>query len=347
MGHRLKILFLFVSLLAPPALADPVQKAFSDWQVTCNNQNFCLARNTGAHQGLVMSISRSAGARIDAALRIDLGGLVTPPVDQRDMASRLLLDDTPLALAGSWQILPYRLQTQDPDTIGAFLAEIQDAASITLEGSGQNISLAGLKAALHFMDDRQQRVGNETAWISRGDEPPLEVPPAPALREVAIPDAPPTPLTHQELSDLLDYGARRMNNSDCSLDPVRREVRVNVLSDARALLMVGCEAGAYNVIDMAWVVTRRQPFVARPVRLRLPFALANGEGRELELMNARYDEHTRELTTLAKWRGIGDCGIATRWRFDGQRFRLTRYAAEASCDGWHGPDAWPTLWVTK
>ena len=40
----------------------------------------------------------------------------------------------------------------------------------------------------------------------------------------------------------------------------------------------------------------------------------------MELMNASFDEKTRELTTLALGRGMGDCGIQTRWRFDGQRF---------------------------
>ncbi|KAB2399946.1 DUF1176 domain-containing protein, partial [Escherichia coli] len=40
-------------------------------------------------------------------------------------------------------------------------------------------------------------------------------------------------------------------------------------------------------------------------------------------------------------------GIQARWRFDGQRFRLVRYAAEPTCDNWHGPDAWPTLWITR
>ncbi|VFS17004.1 protein [Escherichia coli] len=55
--------------------AAPAQRAFSDWQVTCNNQNFCVARNTGDHNGLVMTLSRSAGAHTDAVLRIERGGL--------------------------------------------------------------------------------------------------------------------------------------------------------------------------------------------------------------------------------------------------------------------------------
>jgi hypothetical protein len=67
-------------LLAPQVRAAPAQQAFSDWQVTCNNQNFCVARNTGEHRGLVMTLSRSAGAKTDATLRIDLGGLDDPSV---------------------------------------------------------------------------------------------------------------------------------------------------------------------------------------------------------------------------------------------------------------------------
>ncbi|WP_219990185.1 DUF1176 domain-containing protein, partial [Klebsiella pneumoniae] len=26
---------------------------------------------------------------------------------------------------------------------------------------------------------------------------------------------------------------------------------------------------------------------------------------------------------------------------------LTRYAQQPQCDNWQGPDAWPTLWITR
>ena len=208
------------------------------------------------------------------------------------------------------------------------------------------ISLSGLKAALLFIDAQQKRVGSETAWIKKGDDPPLSVPPAPALKKVATVNPTPTPLSHAELNDLLDYGTGRMNSSQCSLDPNRREVRVTALTDEKALLIVSCEAGAYNTVDLAWLVSRKKPFSARSVRLRLPFTPSSGSS-EMELMNASFDEKTREMTTLALGRGLGDCGIQTRWRFDGQRFRLVRYAEEPSCDNWNGPDAWPTLWITR
>lgn len=346
---RYRILLALIMSLFPASLlwAAPAQQAFSDWQVTCNNQNFCLARNVGEHHGLVMTIGRSAGAHTDAALRIDLGGKGLTPTSEPPVAPRLRLDDAPLALATDhWQITPWHLMTDDAATITAFLKSIQEAQAISLQDGRETISLVGLKAALLFIDAQQKRVGSETAWIKKGDDPPLSVPPAPALKEVVLTNPSPTPLTQQELNDLLDYGNWRMTNSQCSLDPGRREVRVAALTDDKALLMIDCEAGAYNTVELAWMVSREKPISSRPLRLKLPFTPASGNN-EMELMNAVFDEKTRELTTLAKGRGMADCGVMTRWRFNGQRFNLVRYAEEPNCDNWHGPDAWPTLWVTR
>ncbi|MBW9167825.1 DUF1176 domain-containing protein [Enterobacter hormaechei] len=347
MRYCVFLIFFICVLPAPRVWAAPAQQSFSDWQVTCNNQNFCVARNTGEHRGLVMSLSRSAGAKTDASLRIDLGGLSAPPVKEPDIAPRLLLDNVPLKLTSQhWQLTPWHLKTDDTGTITTFLKTIQEGQALTLRGGKQTISLAGLKAALLFVDAQQKRVGSETAWIKKGDSPPLSVPPAPALKKVAVVNPTPTPLTHNELNDLLDYGNWRMNHSQCSLDPNRREVRVTALTDDKALMIISCEAGAYNTVDLAWLVSRKKPFAARSVRLRLPFT-PSSQSSDMELMNASFDEKTRELTTLALGRGIGDCGIQTRWRFNGQRFRLVRYAEEPSCDNWNGPDAWPTLWITR
>lgn len=220
------------------------------------------------------------------------------------------------------------MTTDDSATISAFLQTVQDAKAISLQKGAQNLSLVGLKAALLFIDAQQKRVGSETAWIEKGDEPPLSVPPAPALKGVAVINPTPTPLTQQERSELLDYGNWRINGIRCSIDPLRREMRVTALTDDKALLMISCEAGAYNTIDLAWVVSRTTPLTSRAVRLNLPFK-TDAESRDMELTNATFDEKSRELVTLAKGRGLADCGILTRWRYDGQRFRLVRYARGA------------------
>lgn len=342
------LLLLFLGLL-PASLtwASPVQQVFSDWLVTCNNQNFCITRNVGLHHGLVITLSRSAGARMDATLRIDLGGLANPVAAAPPIAPRLLLDGKPLQRSDAhWTVQPKGLSTTDSATIEAFLQQVQDGDALTLEKGVQVASLKGLKAALLFIDSQQKRVGNETAWVRKGDEPPLSVPPAPALKSVAKVNPTPTPLNRGEYNDLLDYGTWRMNNTPCSLDPLRREVWVSALTDDKALMMISCESGAYNTIYRAWLVSRKKPFVAHPVRLRLPFQPAEREGRDIELMNLTFNEKTRELVTLEKGRGLGDCGVQTRWRYDGQRFRLVRYAGQPQCDNWQEPDAWPTQWIT-
>lgn len=347
MFYRISPLLMFALLVANAAFAAPAQKQFSDWQVTCNNQNFCSARNTGLHQGLVMTLSRGAGARNDVNLRIDLGNLESVDVKVPPVEPRLRLDGEPLVIQpNEWKVSPHHLMTNNPEAINSLLNAIGNGDKVTLADGAGVISLSGFKAALLFIDSQQKRIGSETAWIKKGDGPPLSVPPAPPLKEVTASMAAPGPLSHAELNDLLDYGTWRMNNSQCSLDPLRREVRVFPLTDDKALMLTSCEAGAYNVVYLALVVSRQKPFVARAIRLRLPFMPDSGS-TDLELMNAGFDEHGKELTTLAKGRGLGDCGVATRWRYDGQRFRLVRYAEEPACDGWHKAGGWPTLWVTK
>lgn len=265
-----------------------------------------------------------------------------PPIEPR-----LLLDGKPLKLKGEhWKVQPKLLTTGDSATIDAFLQLIQDADAISLEKGVQVISLQGLKAALLFIDAQQKRVGNETAWIRKGDEPPLSVPPAPALKSVAKVNPTPTPLGHDEYNDLLDFGTWRMNNNQCSLDPLRREVWITALTDDKALMMTSCESGAYNTIYRAWLVSRKKPFITTPIRLRLPFLPTGREGRDIELVNLTFNEQSRELVTLEKGRGLGDCGIQTRWRYDGQRFRLVRYAAQPQCDNWQRADAWAAQWVS-
>lgn len=127
------------------------------------------------------------------------------------------------------------------------------------------------------------------------------MPPAPALKGIAVINPTPVPLSEEERDDLLDYAAWRVNGIRCSLDPLRRETQVSALTDDKALLIVNCEAGAYNTIDLAQVVSRKT-LVSRAVRLRLPFN-RGVESNDMELMNAFFDEKTRELVTLAKGRG--------------------------------------------
>lgn len=168
------IFFLFLAVLpCSQAWSAPTQQRFNDWLVTCNNQNFCVTRNVGLHHGLVMTLSRSAGAVTDASLRIELGGTGNPVATLAPIAPRLLLDGKPLSLTDKrWHIEDKLIKTADSVTIDAFLQQVQEGKALSLANGLQTISLQGLKAALFFIDDRQKRVGSETAWVGKGEEPP-------------------------------------------------------------------------------------------------------------------------------------------------------------------------------
>jgi len=349
MPYWMKSLLLLPFLFVACARAEPLQKTFSDWQVTCNNLNFCQARSLPGDNGLAMSISRHAGVNDRPLLRIDYGNRLSGELSGGSLKDNLLLDQQRLRPdLKHWTVEPHHLSTSHPISIDEFLSQVLDADTIQLTFRPQAaISLHGMKAALLLMDDLQGRVNGMSAWVRRGDRVAFDVPPEPPLPLLHGPEHPPQPLTREESTGLIDFGTWRVNTDECSLDPMRREVSVAPLSDKKALLLVSCEMGAYNVIQLAFEVSRALPYVARGLSLSLPFTPPNRSEKQMELINAEYDAATSQLLTFAKGRGLGDCGNASRWQFNGSSFVLAEYAEESTCDAWHSSDDWPTLWVSQ
>ena len=327
--------------------AEPLQKTFSDWQITCNNQNYCVARSFPGVNGLVMTVSRHAGVNDRPFLRIDYGSRYTGKLSGAALQDNLLLDGQRLKPdLKHWEVQPHHLSTSHAISINEFLSLVSEADNLQLlYRPHANISLHGLKASLLLMDDVQGRVNSTSAWIKKGSRPATDVPPPPVTTLPVSQEIPPA-LTREETTGLLDYGTWRINTDRCSLDPQRRQVSVAPLNDKKALLLIGCEMGAYNVIDLAFEVTRSQPYIARGLTLTLPFTPPHRSDKKLELINAEYDASRGELLTFGKGRGLGDCGTASRWQYNGREFVLAEYAEERTCDAWHGSDDWPTLWTT-
>lgn len=340
--------FLALLFIATCSQAQPLQKIFSDWQITCNNLNYCVARNVPGDNGLVMTISRHAGGSDHSLLRIDYGNEYTSELNGSALKDNLLLDGRRLKPdLKHWEVQPHHLSTVHAISIDEFLAQTMDANSIQLlYRPAATISLHGMKAALLLMDEVQGRLNNISAWIRRGHRPISEVPPEPLTPVIVPPAHPPSSLTRVESNGLIDFGTWRVNTDECSLDPQRREVSVSPLDDKKALLLVSCEMGAYNVIDLAYEVSRTEPYLARRITLTLPFMPAANSLKQLDLVNAAFDPDTSQLMTFSKGRGLGDCGIASRWQYTSGGFVLVEYAQEQTCDVWHGSDDWPTLWTS-
>ncbi|MCZ4060512.1 DUF1176 domain-containing protein [Pantoea sp. LMR881] len=349
MPYWTKSLFGLSFLCVATVQAEPLQKSFSDWQMTCNNAAFCVARNIPGDNGLVMTISRHAGVNDRPLLRIDYGSAYSGELPGGNLKDNLLIDQRRLKPdLKHWTVEPHHLATSNAIAIDEFLDLVMEAKTLQLTyDPNAMISLRGMKAALLLMDDVQGRVNGMSAWIKRGDRASWDVPPQPVLPQLPVVPSQPAALTQEETSGLIDFGTWRVNTDSCSLDPMRREVSVSPLTDHKALLLVSCEMGAYNVIDLAFEVTRTPPYVARGLSLTLPFTPPATTERQLELINAEYDASTGLLYTFSKGRGLGDCGTATRWQFNGNNFVLAEYAQESTCDAWHSSDDWPTLWVSQ
>lgn len=344
-----KLPFVSLLLLAAPLHAEPLQKVFSHWQITCNNINSCVVRNFPGDNGLVMTFRRSAGSNDRPMLSIDYGNRYTGERQGASLQDNLLLNGQRLRFSlKDWDLQPHHLATTHAISIDEFLTQILDADNDQLfYQPNATISLQGLKAALLLMDDIQGRVNNISAWVKRGNRAVNDVPSEPAPPEIALPLHAPIPLSSDETSDLIDFGTWRINTAQCSLKSQRREVSVAPLSDQKALLLIGCEMGAYNLIDLAFEVSRSEPYVVRELTLTLPFIPPGQSDKHLELVNAQYDVSSGELRTLNKGRGLGDCGSTTRWQYNGRQFVLAEYAQESACDALHGSADWPTLWTTS
>lgn len=349
MSYWMKSLLSMPFLFVASVQAEPLQKSFSDWQITCNNAAFCVARSFPGDNGLVMTISRHAGANDRPLLRIDYGSAYSGELPGGALKDNMLLDQRRLTPdLKHWTVEPHHLATSNPIAIDEFLAQTLDASNLQLTYQPRAlIPLSGMKAALLLMDDVQGRVNGASAWVKRGDRVQWDVPPQPTLPHLPASPPQPAPLTHDETAGLIDYGTWRVSTDNCSLDPLRREVSVAPLTDSKALLLISCESGAYNTIDLAFEVTRSPPYVSRGLTLTLPFTPPSRSDNQQELVNAEFDASSGLLYTYSKGRGLGDCGTATRWQFSGSAFVLAEYAEEKTCDAWHSSDDWPTLWVSQ
>ncbi|MET0360699.1 MAG: DUF1176 domain-containing protein [Sphingobium sp.] len=320
-----------------------------DWAAGCDNLLRCeaiaLRPETGgvddAGEPMLVQIVRSGGAEGEVLLRVS-GLSALPP----EMA--LIVDGRPTA----------RLLTQSDEAVirGAeALQAVQamaSAISIELRVAGRknrgaptllSLSSAGLAESLRFVDTRQGRTGTATAFIARGTGTDTGVPLPPA-----IPVVPQLPVLDGDAATALDAGelaaARRLAVCDAMLK-ADGLVELFALGEDSALVLLPCEAGAYNVSAVPLIAHGKAG--ARTVSVaRFDFAPGfTGEpGKPPLVVNALWDARRGILSSLAKGRGVGDCGASENYVWDGTMFRLIESRAMHVCRGaWE----WIRLWEAQ
>ena len=329
------ILLLLLISVTGRLSAQPVQKVFFGWELSCDNFSSCQARNIDHGSGLVVSFYRAAGETTIHGLRIGYH----PPTssaaqDQSPLAQRLLIDGHPWPRP-DLQSDSRSVVTDDPRTAQSLLDLLSHATQLSIgEDPHASLSLTALPEFLGKLSETRTSLSNSGS--GQENSPPTLVVESGAT-------APP-PLSGDEINYFVNYGISQISVQTCSLEPVFRQIKVAPVSDTQALLLISCESAAYNTFYQAWLISRNFPLQARQLTLRLPFSRDAQSGDNFELTNAGYDPDSRILTTVLWGRSLADCGTLSRWKFDGQQFVLKQFASESVCDRWHSADRWPVIW---
>lgn len=324
---------------------------YRDWAVGCDNVGRCVAtslRSDAPQEGdgvVALSVERDAGPAATPRLALAFQGDEGSGFGAGGRAD-VLVDGVAYAQAQADRagdpgraLVPDAAQAR---LLPALLRGVRLNARVNGRIVG-SASLSGLAAALRYMDAQQQRAGTVTALVALGRLPAASVPTAralPIVYRLPVPDkSAPGALWQEERS-------RALTLSGCSAEQSpAMEARVGRLSHKEELVLVPCGSGAYNFGSVALIATG-QPG-------RRTFALARfdsapewggGNGAPPELVNAAWDAETGTLSSREKGRGLGDCGTARSYVWDGSVFRLTELTTMRECRGsWN----WLTLWRAR
>ena len=115
---------------------------------------------------------------------------------------------------------------------------------------------------------------------------------------------------------------------------------------ARALVMISCGSGAYNFASAAYIGTEksRGKWQFSPAKFDYGDTVRTADNRLQLLINAEWDPASQTISSHSKGRGLGDCGAAENYVWDGAIFRLvSAYGMERCCGSFN----WLTLWQSE
>ncbi|PVE59049.1 hypothetical protein DC429_01140 [Arthrobacter sp. TPD3018] len=285
-------------------------KTFGDWQVGCDNGLVCtmasLLPDDGAGAGATLNLIRAPGPQ---GRYHTVSGEGATDASGHTPAARFTVDGRDLG--------------SDANALAAAMANGR-----VLKVPGGAISLKGASAALRYIDAMQGRAGTVTATVAQGAKPAASVPPAPALPIVTA-----QRLTRYtaKLPTSVVAAMKRIGRCDLS-EGMESPPSVARTPDGRLLVIQPCSAGAYNVIGALFVVRGSD---VRPAQVDASAGFdatgADSQTPVPSVVNGDFDRNV--LTSYAKGRGLGDCGLGQTFAWDGSRYRLVSQDEMSECRG--------------
>ncbi len=314
---------ILLALAAAAGAPQPGElKTFKDWTVGCDNGLACQA------VGLLPE-DQVEGATITVQRDADANALPKITITSEAKATALAIDDAPSSFKLAARDGFFEIPAGQALAFTVPLAKARRIALIDAKGSTlATISLAGASAALRYIDDKQRRSGTTTALVAKG--PLRVVPKPPALPAVTMPPASAALPAKFRATDV-----RKYNGDDgCGVSVGAYKPEAYRLDVSHTLLMVPavCGNGAYNYFTTPLILPN-QGTPASVAKFDAPSGMGEPGNSDPSLVNASYDAKSRRLSTYAKGRGIGDCGVTQKFVWDGSRFRLVEQAEMGECRG--------------
>lgn len=361
---RLFSFFAFGMALISPlfqsqaAFAQTEPKDYREWSVTCSNVKTCVAVSisglnemgvTARPRGIAgdtdmgwlwIELAAGPAARPKILFSGDINASMAAPASA---SLRIVGRDGRVLARGVFTLIAHdsgASQLRDTD-VDRFMAVAKAGQAVVyVHANGQRAqsfaNLAGFVAAMRAIEAVQGRTGTQAAWIDAGK-----------LTRDRVPAAPVTPRV--QAVAFTKIGARTRipklvadrRTNDCNdserLDPGGTGIEGFNLGNGRTLWAVPCGAGAYNMWSAFYLQTS-------PTRLE-PYGFARpGQSVDEEdansLVNVSLNPEAGQISAFAKGRGIGDCGSAQTYSWDGTNFILTDLVEMTACSGLL-PEFWP------
>lgn len=297
-------------VIAPAAAASTpkpgVLKTFRDWTVGCDNGLTCTMIALG---------SEDAGARVPSVILTRAAG-----PDGGWSASLSGEDGEQPGIVVDGKTIP------KTDAAG-IAAAIANGKTASAKGAAGGVSLAGASAALRYIDAMQGRAGGVTATVAKGPAPASAVPPAPPLPVVTAltPSGTAAKPTAAQVAEML-------KRAQCEIPAdsgINQTPETHAVGGGTTLVFVPCSSGAYNL--SAAVFAMKDGRFA-PARADVPTGFTEGgEAGDVSVVNGGFEDGL--VTSYAKGRGVGDCGVSQSLAWDGTRLRLVAQDEMGECRG--------------
>ncbi len=329
---------LVAPVLALAGLAHAETQQFKAWSAGCDNTLTCTAIGMPLEDGgdiAYVRITRAAGPDAAPEARVvvmsqgdeNTPAVLTVAIDGKPFGGKLKGTSD-----GAWA----RADIPAADA-PAFIAALVNARTITIHRVDDSfdkpvaLTLDGSSAALRWLDAAQKRDGGVTAIVAKGEKPASAVPAAPptpvvAARRIAAFGTMPKPPAALPAAD-----------ADMCFDMSEPNIAYD-LGDGVTLWGVCSGTGAYNFSYDMYVAGKD----GKLTPVSPPKDQTDG-ATVLTLTNPYPGANDKTLSAFAKGRGIGDCGDAQDWAWDGKTLQRVGYAVMESCRG-VSPDDWIVLY---